>query len=42
MRWWMREYRVCRIELDEEKYRAMTTVGELCAYLESLVGTNAA
>ena len=30
------------IELDEEKYRAMTTVGELCSYLESLVGTNAA
>ena len=29
------------IELDEEKYRRMTTVGELCEYLESLVGNHA-
>ena len=30
------------IELDEEKYRSMTTIGELCGYLESLVGGHAA
>ena len=29
------------VELDEEKYRNMSTIGELCEYLESLVGSNA-
>ncbi len=29
------------VELDEEKYRNINTIGELCEYLESLVGTDA-
>ena len=29
------------VELDEEKYRNINTIGELCEYLEALVGTDA-
>ncbi len=29
------------VELDEEKYRNINTIGELCEYLESLAGSDA-